>query len=398
MNIIDRKSDAEIQIGGNISQKEGNLTISSDKVNITKQITIKAGVDEKDSSSSTASDANLTIKTKELKLVEDLNISGFNKAEITAKDGSDLTIGNTNSADGTNAKKVTFNQVKDSKISANDHNVTLNSKVETSGDSSAESSDGRNAGLTINAKNVEVNNNITSNKTVNITASENVTTKADATINATNGNVKVTTKTGDIKGGIESSSGSVTIAATGDTLAVGNISGSTVTVTANKGKLTTTEGSTINATANSVDISVKEGDLQGTVEAKQNSVNIVAKESDLTVSNVTAKNNVAVKAEQGTLTTTSSGTIKSEERKVELTARSGSISGNVVAEKDSVAVTANAGDLSVANVTGKTATLTAESGKLTTQAGSTVRATNGVTASSQSGDIGGTISGKTVSV
>ncbi|HHE9440392.1 TPA: hypothetical protein ACPG3C_001763, partial [Haemophilus influenzae 10810] len=104
---------------------EGNLTISSDKVNITKQITIKAGVDEKDSSSSTASDANLTIKTKELKLVEDLNISGFNKAEITAKDGSDLTIGNTNSADGTNAKKVTFNQVKDSKISANDHNVTL---------------------------------------------------------------------------------------------------------------------------------------------------------------------------------------------------------------------------------------------------------------------------------
>ncbi|RFO10495.1 hypothetical protein CH599_09760, partial [Haemophilus influenzae] len=398
LNIIDKKSDAEIQIGGNISQKEGNLTISSDKINITKQITIKKGVNGEDSTSSETNNANLTIKTKELKLTGDLDISGFDKAEIVAKNGSDLTIGNGRDSGSANAKKVTFNNVKDSKISANDHNVTLNSKVETSGDSSAESSDGRNAGLTINAKNVEVNNNITSNKTVNITASENVTTKADATINATNGNVKVTTKTGDIKGGIESSFGSVTIAATGDTLAVGNISGSTVTVTANKGKLTTTEGSTINATANSVDISVKEGDLQGTVEAKQNSVNIVAKESDLTVSNVTAKNNVAVKAEQGTLTTTSSGTIKSEESKVELTAQSGSISGNVVAEKDSVAVTANAGDLSVANVTGKTATLTAESGKLTTQAGSTVRATNGVTASSQSGDIGGTISGKTVSV
>ncbi|HHF4978399.1 TPA: beta strand repeat-containing protein, partial [Haemophilus influenzae] len=398
LNIIDRKSDAEIQIGGNISQREGNLTISSDRIDITKQITIKKGVNGEDSTSSETNNANLTIKTKELKLTGDLDISGFDKAEIVAKNGSDLTIGNGRDSGSANAKKVTFNNVKDSKISANDHNVTLNSKVETSGDSSAESSDGRNAGLTINAKNVEVNNNITSNKTVNITASENVTTKAEATINATNGNVKVTTKTGDIKGGIESSSGSVTIAATGDTLAVGNISGSTVTVTANKGKLTTTEGSTINATANSVDISVKEGDLQGTVEAKQNSVNIVAKESDLTVSNVTAKNNVAVKAEQGTLTTTSSGTIKSEERKVELTARSGSISGNVVAEKDSVAVTANAGDLSVANVTGKTATLTAESGKLTTQAGSTVRATNGVTASSQSGDIGGTISGKTVSV
>ncbi|MCC3183369.1 hypothetical protein LLE94_09635, partial [Haemophilus influenzae] len=81
----------------NISQKEGNLTISSDKVNITKQITIKAGVDEDSSSSSTKSKANLTIKTKTLELTNDLNISGFNKAEITAKNDSNLTIGKASS-------------------------------------------------------------------------------------------------------------------------------------------------------------------------------------------------------------------------------------------------------------------------------------------------------------
>ncbi|WP_162690508.1 hypothetical protein, partial [Haemophilus influenzae] len=42
--------------------------------------------------------------------------------------------------------------------------------------------------------------------------------------------------------------------------------------------------------------------------------------------------------------------------------------------------------------------LTAESGKLTTQAGSTINGTESVTTSSQSGDIGGAISGNTVSV
>ncbi|MEX4228019.1 polymer-forming cytoskeletal protein, partial [Haemophilus influenzae] len=51
LNITDNNSNAEIQIGGNISQKEGNLTISSDKVNITKQITIKAGVNGENSDS-----------------------------------------------------------------------------------------------------------------------------------------------------------------------------------------------------------------------------------------------------------------------------------------------------------------------------------------------------------
>ncbi|MEX4236771.1 adhesin, partial [Haemophilus influenzae] len=91
LNITNKGSNTEIQIGGNISQKEGNLTISSDKVNITNRITIKAGVDEESSgsSSSTKSNANLTIKTKTLELTNDLNISGFNKAEITAKNDSD---------------------------------------------------------------------------------------------------------------------------------------------------------------------------------------------------------------------------------------------------------------------------------------------------------------------
>ncbi|WP_432499347.1 filamentous hemagglutinin N-terminal domain-containing protein [Haemophilus influenzae] len=399
LNIIDNKGNAEIQIGGNISQKEGNLTISSDKVNITKRITIKKGVNGESSDSSTESQANLTIKTKELKLVNDLNISGFDKAEIVAKNGSDLTIGNGSDSGNANAKKVTFNNVKDSNISANGRSVTLNSKVETSnGDSGGENgSNDNNAGLTVTAKNVTVNNNITS-QNVTVTAKENLVTAENAVINATSGTVNISTKTGDIKGGIESASGSVNITASGDTLKVSNITGQDVTVTANAGALTTTEGSTINATANSVDISVKEGDLKGAVEAKKNSVNITAKENDLTVSNVTAKDDVTVKAEQGILTTTSGGTIKSEESKVKLTAQSGSIIGNVVAEKDSVTVTANAGKLSVANITGKTATLTAESGKLTTQAGSTIIGTESVTTSSQSGDISGTISGNTVSV
>ncbi|HHF4338179.1 TPA: beta strand repeat-containing protein [Haemophilus influenzae] len=398
LNIKDSNNNAEIQIGGNISQKEGNLTISSDKVNITKQITIKAGVDGGDSSPSATNNANLTIKTKELKLAQDLNISGFNKAEITAKDNSDLIIGKASSDSGSaGAQKVIFDKVKDSKISAGDHNVTLNSEVETSNGNTADDN-GNNAGLTISAKDVTVNNNITSQKTVSISASKGgITTKAGTTINATTGSVEVTAKTGDIKGGIESASGSVTLTATGATLAVGNISGNTVTITANDGKLTTTENSIINATASSVTISTKQGELKGAVEAKKDSVDITATGDTLTVSNVTAKNNVAVKAEQGTLTTTSGGTIKSEENKVELTAQSGSISGNVEG-KNQVNITASAGDLSVANVTGKTAILTATQGKLTSTRDSTINGADSVTTLSQSGDIGGAISGNTVSV
>ncbi|MEX4406519.1 filamentous hemagglutinin N-terminal domain-containing protein [Haemophilus influenzae] len=400
LNITNNGGNTEIQIGGNISQKEGNLTISSDKVNITKQITIKKGTNDEDSDSDTESNANLTIKTKELKLTNDLNISGFNKAEITAKGNNDLIIGKASSDSGSaGAQKVIFDKVKDSKISAGDHNVTLNSEVETSnGNSNTADDNGNNAGLTISAKDVTVNNNITSQKTVSISASKGgITTRAGTTINATTGSVEVTAKTGDIKGGIESASGSVTLTATGATLAVGNISGNTVTITANDGKLTTTENSIINATASSVTISTKQGELKGAVEAKKDSVDITATGDTLTVSNVTAKNNVAVKAEQGTLTTTSGGTIKSEENKVELTAQSGSISGNVEG-KNQVNITASAGDLSVANVTGKTAILTATQGKLTSTRDSTINGADSVTTLSQSGDIGGAISGNTVSV
>lgn len=80
----------------------------------------------------------------------DLNISGFNKAEITAKNGSDLTIGNA-SGGNADAKKVTFDKVKDSKISADGHNVTLNSEVKTSNGSSNAGND-NSTGLTISAK------------------------------------------------------------------------------------------------------------------------------------------------------------------------------------------------------------------------------------------------------
>ncbi|AJO89810.1 two-partner secretion domain-containing protein [Haemophilus influenzae] len=465
LNITNNGNNAEIQIGGNISQKEGNLTISSDKINITKQITIKAGVNGEHSGSDAESNANLTIKTKELKLVEDLNISGFNKAEITAKNGNDLTIGEASSSGDSDAKKVTFNKVKDSKISADGRNVTLNSKVETSNGGSNAGNDGNDnsTGLTISAKDVTVNNNVTSHKTINISAEAgNVTTKEGTTINATTGSVEVTaqngtiegnitsqnvtvaakenlvtaenavinatsgtvnistktgeingevkstsgnvnitasgdtlkvsnitgqdvtvtassgaitttegstisattgnanitTNTGNINGKVESSSGSVTLIATGQTLAVGNISGNTVTITADTGKLTTTEGSTINATASSVTISTKQGELKGAVEAKQGNVDITAKEGALTISNVTAKNNVAVKAETGKLTTQASSSITSSEGQTTLTAKDGSIEGSINA----------------ANVTLNT------TGTLTTVKGSNIKATSGTLA------------------
>ncbi|MEX4179136.1 adhesin, partial [Haemophilus influenzae] len=262
LNIKDDNNNAEIQIGGNISQKEGNLTISSDKVNITKRITIQAGVEGSESDSGTKSDANLTIKTKELKLVEDLNISGFNKAEITAKNGSDLTIGETNSGDA-NTKKVTFNNVKNSEISANGHNVTLNSEVETSNGGSNAGNDGNDNStvLTISAKDVTVNNNVTSHKTINISAEAgNVTTKEGTTINTAKGSVEVTAKTGRINGNIEATKGAVTVTANSGALNVANITSKTATLTAESGKLTTQAGSTINGTE-SVTTSSQSGDI-----------------------------------------------------------------------------------------------------------------------------------------
>ncbi|HHF5333217.1 TPA: filamentous hemagglutinin N-terminal domain-containing protein, partial [Haemophilus influenzae] len=385
LNITDNNSNAEIQIGGNISQKEGNLTISSDKINITKQITIKKGIDGEDSSSDATSNANLTIKTKELKLVNDLNISGFNKAEITAKNNGDLAIGDASSTDGANTKKVTFNNVKDSKISADNHKVTLNSKVETSGnDSNSESGSSDNPGLTIDAKDVAVNNNITSHKTVNISAANGeITTKAGTTINATTGNVEITAQTGGIQGGIESKLGNANITANGNTLTVNNVTGQNVTVTASSGTVTTTVDSTINATTGNASITTGTGNINGKVESSFGSVTLTATGDALTVSNVTAKNDVTVKAETGKLTTTSGGTIKSEESKVELTAQSGLIDGNVEG-KNQVNVTASTGSLTIKNsakveATDGAATLTATGNTLTTEAGSVITSNKGKT-------------------
>ncbi|HHF6555915.1 TPA: filamentous hemagglutinin N-terminal domain-containing protein, partial [Haemophilus influenzae] len=340
LNITDNKSDAEIEIGGDISQKEGNLTISSDKINITNQITIKKGVDGEDSSSSMRNQANLTIKTKELKLTQDLNISGFDKAEIVAKNGNDLTIGNSNDGNiGAKAKTVTFNNVKDSKISANGHDVTLNSKVETSDNTNTGDGSGNNAGLTIAAKNVTVNNSITSHKTVNITASENVTTKADATINATNGNVKVTTKTGDIKGQVKSTSGDVEITASGDTLNVSNVSGSAVTITADKGKLTTQAGSSITSAKGQVDLSAKDSSIEGSIRAANVTLNTTGTLTTVTGSNIEAVSGaLVINAQDATLNGKASGD------RTEVNATNASGSGSVTAKtSSSVNIT---GDLS----------------------------------------------------
>ncbi|MEX4567161.1 filamentous hemagglutinin N-terminal domain-containing protein, partial [Haemophilus influenzae] len=309
LNITENKDNAEIEIGGNISQKEGNLTISSDKINITKQITIKKGIDRENSDSDTESQANLTIKTKELKLAGDLNISNFDKAEVVAKGNNDLTIGNSDGNGNAEAKTVTFNNVKDSKISANGHNVTLNSKVETSGsnDSAQDSSD-NNTGLTINAKNVTVSNDITSHKTVNITASEKLTTKADATINATNGNVKVTTQTGDIKGQVKSTSGDVEITASGDTLNVSNVSGSAVTITADKGKLTAQAGSSITSTKGQVDLSARDGNIEGSINAANVTLNTTGTLTTVAGSDIKATSGtLIINAQDATLNGKASG-------------------------------------------------------------------------------------------
>ncbi|HHF6413950.1 TPA: beta strand repeat-containing protein, partial [Haemophilus influenzae] len=361
LNITNNGRDTEIQIGGNISQKEGNLTISSDKINITKRIEIKADTDQGNSDSGVASNANLTIKTKELKLTENLNISGFDKAEIVAKENNNLIIGN-NNGDNANAKTVTFNNVKDSKISANGHNVTLNSKVETSdGNSNTEGNSDNNAGLTIDAKNVTVNNDITSHKTVNITASERIDTKADTTINATTGNVKLTAVTSDIQGGIksnsgdvnittstgsingkiESSSGSVTLIATGQTLAVGNVSGDTVTITANKGKLTTQAGSTIKATEGEANITSATGTIGGTISG--NTVNVTANAGDLTVGN-----GAEINATEGAATLTASSGKLTTVKGSNINATSGTL---VINAKDAQLDGAASGDHTVVNAT-----------------------------------------------
>ncbi|MEX4650501.1 adhesin, partial [Haemophilus influenzae] len=334
-------------IGGNISQKEGNLTISSDKVNITKQITIKAGVDGESSSSSTASDANLTIKTKELTLTDNLNISGFNKAEITAKDNSDLIIGKA-SSDNSNAKQVTFDKVKDSKISAGNHNVTLNSKVETSNSdgSTGNGSDDNNIGLTISAKDVTVNSNITSHKTVNISASEGgITTKAGTTINATTGSVEVTAKTGDISGTISGKTVSVT-ASTGDLTvrkaATISATEGAATLTATGNTLTTEAGSSITSTKGQVDLSAQDGSIAGQISAANVTLNTTGTLTTVEGSNIKATSGtLAINAKDAKLDGTASG------NRTEVNATNASGSGSVTAKTSSnVNIT---GDLSTIN-------------------------------------------------
>ncbi|WP_105197825.1 two-partner secretion domain-containing protein [Haemophilus influenzae] len=397
LNIIDNKGNAEIQIGGNISQKEGNLTISSDKVNIIKKITIKADVDGESSSSSTASDANLTIKTKELKLAGDLNISGFNKAEITAKDNSDLTIGETNSG-GTNTKKVTFNNVKNSEISANGHNVTLNSEVETSNsDNGADDSNDNNTGLTISAKDVTVNNNITS-QNVTVTATENLVTTENAVINATSGAVNISTKTGDIKGGIKSTSGNVNITAIGNTLNVSNITGQNVTVTASSGAVTTTEGTTISATTGKASITTQTGDIKGKVESTSGDVTLTATGETLAVGNISG-NTVTITADKGKLTTTEGSTISTTTGKASITTQTGDIKGEVKSNSGNVEITANGDTLNVSNVSGNAVTITADKGKLTTLAGSSITSNNGqTTLTAEDGSIAGNINAANVTL
>ncbi|PRJ07432.1 Heme/hemopexin-binding protein precursor [Haemophilus influenzae] len=359
LNITNNGSDTEIQIGGNISQKEGNLTISSDKVNIINQITIKAGVNGEGSSSSATNNANLTIKTKELKLAQDLNISGFNKAEITAKNGSDLTIGETNSGGAnTNTKKVTFNNVKNSEISANGHNVTLNSKVETSnGDSGIENgSNDNNVGLTVTAKNVTVNNNITS-QNVTVAAKENLVTAENAVINATSGTVNISTKTGDIRG---------------------EISGNTVSVSATD-SLTTQSGSKIEAKSGEANVTSATGTIGGTISG----------------------NTVSVKATNDLITKANSK-IEAKSGEANVTSATGTIDGTVSGK--TVNVTASTGSLTVGgnakiNATEGAATLTATSGKLTTKASSSITsANNQVNLSAKDGSIGGNINAANVTL
>ncbi|HHE9962817.1 TPA: filamentous hemagglutinin N-terminal domain-containing protein [Haemophilus influenzae 10810] len=356
LNIKDNKANAEIQIGGNISQKEGNLTISSDKVNITKQITIKAGVNGGNSDSGTENNANLTIKTKELKLTNNLNISGFNKAEITAKDNNDLIIGETSDDSNANAKKVTFDKVKDSKISANGHNVTLNSKVETSNsDSSADDSNDNNTGLTISAKDVTVNNDVTSHKTINISATTgNVTTKESTTINAATGSVEVTAKTGDISG---------------------TISGNTVNVTATN-SLITQSSSKIEATEGEANVTSATGTISGTISGK--TVNVTASTGSLTVGD-SAKINATegaatLTATSGELTTQAGSDIKATSGTLVINAKDAKLDGTASGNRTEVNATNASGSGRVIATTSSSVNIT---GDLNTVNGLNIISENG---------------------
>ncbi|WP_219843412.1 hypothetical protein, partial [Haemophilus influenzae] len=90
----------------------------------------------------------------------------------------------------------------------------------------------------------------------------------------------------------------VTLTATGDTLAVGNISGNTVSVTANSGTLTTKADSTIKGTGSVTTLS-QSGDIGGTISGK--TVSVTATTDSLTV-----KGGAKINATEGTATLTAS--------------------------------------------------------------------------------------------
>ncbi|HHF1471368.1 TPA: hypothetical protein ACPI49_001839, partial [Haemophilus influenzae] len=92
-----------------------------------------------------------------------------------------------------------------------------------------------------------------------------------------------------------------TLVATGETLAVGNISGNTVSVTANSGTLTTKADSTIKGTGSVTTLS-QSGDIGGTISG--DTVSVSATES------LTTQSNSKIEAKTGEANVTSAtGTI-----------------------------------------------------------------------------------------
>ncbi|HHF4670158.1 TPA: adhesin, partial [Haemophilus influenzae] len=196
----------------------------------------------------------------------------------------------------------------------------------------------------------------------NITASEKLTTKADATINATNGNVKVTTQTGDIKGQVKSTSGSVTIAASGDTLNVSNVSGNAVTITADKGKLTAQAGSTIKATTGEANITSATGTIDGTVSG--GTVNVTASSGSLTVggdAKINATEGAAtLTATKGTLTTVKGSNIDANKGTLVINAKDAKLDGEASGNRTEVNATNASGSGSVTAATSSSVNITGD--------------------------------------
>ncbi|HHF6948701.1 TPA: adhesin, partial [Haemophilus influenzae] len=263
------------------------------------------------------------------------------KAEITAKGNNDLIIGETSDDSNANAKKVTFDKVKDSKISANGHNVTLNSKVETSNsDSSADDSNDNNTGLTISAKDVTVNNDVTSHKTINISATTgNVTTKESTTINAATGSVEVTAKTGDISG---------------------TISGNTVNVTATN-SLITQSSSKIEAKKGEANVTSATGTIGGTISGNMVSVKATGDLTTQSGSKIEATGGAAtLTATKGTLTTAADSSISAARGILTINAKDAKLDGAASGDRTVVNATNASGSGSVTAVTSSNVNITGD--------------------------------------